>query len=211
MFEKENWIGFLSSNLPDHKLGIISLILDGRTQTGDYNDTAYKVYYPLSLSNIIADSDYGLPSASSLWLFNENMEASPFVTTSTLNPNKIKNPKGFRLYMGGPFCKMGSSATGKGSVTPDANQQIHTADLRYNANITSTTVQAYSQIYLVGTIKSDGLFYLDDNWIQTSLPTEEDGKVYVFLGFTKSTWYHLNMILEKPVLQFKDGRIQRLW
>ena len=33
----------------------------------------------------------------------------------------------------------------------------------------------------------------------------------VFLGFTRSTWYLLNMILEKPVLQFKDGRIKRLW
>ena len=114
--------------------------------------------------------------------------------------------------MGGPLYRHSSTIVGNGSVNAyPLFQQFISVDLRYNANITSTIVPAYSQIYLVGTIQSDGLFYLDDDWIQTNLPTEEDGKVYVFLGFTGSAWYMLNMILEKPVLQFKDGRIQRLW
>ena len=210
LFEKENWIEYNLSNFPGYTLSMLSLYLNGRTQTGDKDETAVYIYQTFT-SAVIADSNYGLP-AYSLCLFNENMESSPFVTTSTASANKIKNPKGFRLYMSGPLYRNASYVINKGSTLTDPfYQQWSIVDLRYNANVTSTTIPAYSQIYLVGTIQSDGLFYLDDDWIQTSLPTKEDGKVYVFLGFTKSTWYQLNMLLEKPVLQFKDGRIQRLW
>ena len=85
-------------------------------------------------------------------------------------------------------------------------------DLRYSFNATASTVPTGSKVFVKGEIRDDGLFYLADDWLATSLPAEEDGKVYIFLGITHgSRWQFLEFWSEHPVVQFKDGRIQRLY
>lgn len=55
-------------------------------------------------------------------------------------------------------------------------------DSRYSLNttLTANSLTTYKPIYLVGTIGSDGLFYLDATW-WTQTPTTK-GKVYILLG-----------------------------
>ena len=64
-------------------------------------------------------------------------------------------------------------------------------------------------IYLVGTVnQTDKLFYLDQTtwWTQT-LPTSEDGKVYIYLGSAAST-RALSLHNEHPIYEYKNGHIR---
>ena len=68
--------------------------------------------------------------------------------------------------------------------------QTPTVDMRYSTNCGATpgwTVGNY--VYLVGTIGVDGLFYLDSTtWWANSLPSTNDGKLYVRLGHVISDY-----------------------
>jgi hypothetical protein len=56
-------------------------------------------------------------------------------------------------------------------------------DMRYSMNTTGTGFTAGDNIYLVGTIGADGLYYLDTTqWWDNALPTTNDGKIYVKVG-----------------------------
>lgn len=56
-------------------------------------------------------------------------------------------------------------------------------DIRYSMNTTGSGYTAGDYIYFVGTIGVDGLFYLDaTQWWTNTLPSTNDGKVYVKVG-----------------------------
>lgn len=59
-------------------------------------------------------------------------------------------------------------------------------DMRYSLNIYSNAtakLTAYAKLYLVGTVDEDGYFRLDTTkWWAEGEPTEEDNKVYIYLG-----------------------------
>jgi hypothetical protein len=61
-------------------------------------------------------------------------------------------------------------------------RQYASFDIRYSANSTGTGYTAGDYIYLVGTIGIDGLFYLDSTWWTNTLPSTNDGKIYVKIG-----------------------------
>jgi hypothetical protein len=100
-----------------------------------------------------------------------------------------------------PFKLNGIIATIVKSTTTSSGSAIGTA-LAYTDYALSTTyvgysfnginhLTAYVPAYLVGTINTDGLFVLDnstdDSYITTTIPTTEDGKVYLFIGFRYGT------------------------
>lgn len=74
----------------------------------------------------------------------------------------------------------------------------------FNANLTSA-----EPIYLVGTMHDDGLFYLDSTWWAQSLPTTEDGKVYVYVGMATAVTT-LTLAQENTAYVFYEGRIRTL-
>lgn len=91
-----------------------------------------------------------------------------------------------------------------------AYQQIQMANtLRYTDNRATRT--AYKNIYLKGTV-TNGLFRLDNttytSFITQTLPTTDDGFVYIKLGYMYST---ANMLLtvDHPIYQYKDGAIRQ--
>ena len=76
-------------------------------------------------------------------------------------------------------------------------------DLRYSTNCGSTLTKGL-ETYLVGTIdEDDGLFYLDSPWWTQTKPTTEDGKVYIYLGVSYST-YQIYLSSDNPAYMF-DG------
>jgi len=83
-------------------------------------------------------------------------------------------------------------------------------DLRKDCNCGSTLIGG-TPVYLVGTVhEDDGLFYLDtteDDWVTQTLPTTEDGKVYIYLGLGSSTSW-LALATEHPIFYFRDGKFQ---
>ena len=117
------------------------------------------------------------------------------------------------VYNGGLFYDrvlyMSANSTYETGATSGAVFDVYAADLQYSTNC-AKTLTAREPVYLVGTINSDGLFYLDTTqwWTQTE-PTTEDGKTYIYLGETYST-YQVYLSTENPAYQFYDGQFMRL-
>ena len=141
-----------------------------------------------------------------------------FTTTNGVAATKTKNPTGFRL--GGIWYYAGS-----GNTAADAymgNSVIRTVaslvDVRYSFNIATTNSLTPGPFYIVGTMHSDHLFYLDDVWWTQTEPTTEDGKVYIFLGTvyfemsgsTQSNAYRVGFSGWNGAYWYKDGRFQEV-
>lgn len=85
----------------------------------------------------------------------------------------------------------------------------YTCDFRFSSNVYANSAAGMAltprkPVFLVGTMKSDGLFYLDTaKWWTQDLPTTADGKAYLYLGIAYS-WYQLALSDAKP-LYVHDG------
>lgn len=97
-----------------------------------------------------------------------------------------------------------------------ANTALHTAlrsiysfrrriDFRYSSNC-GTTLTAGKPVYLVGKV-NNGYFALDDTWWTQTLPTSEDGKVYVLVGGASNT-YQVDLYENNEWYWFKGGSIR---
>ena len=74
-------------------------------------------------------------------------------------------------------------ANGAVSAANTMYRQNSGFDIRYSMNTTGSGYTAGDYIYLVGTIGADGLFYLDTTqWCTNTLPSTNNGKVYVKVG-----------------------------
>ena len=79
-------------------------------------------------------------------------------------------------------------------------------DIRYCFNTSSLT--ASSPVYLVCTYNSNtNRFQLDTTWWAQSLPSTEDGKYYVLLGYMSSTTI-MTLIGNHPIYAFKNGLLR---
>lgn len=85
-----------------------------------------------------------------------------------------------------------------------------TLDFRYSSNC-GQTLTTESPLYLKCTYNAEeDLFYLvSDGWYSQTLPTTEDGYVYIYLGQTYST-YQLTLNRDHNVLWYKDGAIREV-
>ena len=123
-------------------------------------------------------------------------------TTGGQETTKAKNTNGFLL--GKVYRYSYSNTISEGSLTTkDYLYDVTTFDLQYSTNC-GETLTANQSVYLVGTIGNDGLFYLADTWWTQTIPTTEDGKIYIYIGEAYST-YQVIMTAHNPVFWFKDG------
>lgn len=100
--------------------------------------------------------------------------------------------------------------------TVGANTALHTAwraiysfrrriDFRYSSNC-GTTLTAGKPVYLVGKV-NNGYFALDDTWWTQTLPTSEDGKVYVLVGGAYNT-HQVDLYENNEWYWFKGGSVR---
>jgi hypothetical protein len=84
--------------------------------------------------------------------------------------------------------------------------------IHYTFNQSSGFV-AYRSVYLKGTINSNGHFVLDNttltSWLTQTLPTTDDGFVYVYLGITNNTTTAFRLEVTHPIYEFKDGKLRQ--
>lgn len=109
--------------------------------------------------------------------------------TGGLYPDKI-------LYMGGSSDYAATKTTG-------TCYEALALSLRYSTNC-GTTLITSKPVYLVGELHDDGLFYLDETWWTQTVPTEEDDKIYIYLGMAYSN-YQIYLATENPMYQFYNG------
>jgi hypothetical protein len=89
------------------------------------------------------------------------------------------------------------------------SEYFTTADRTFNQ---SSGFIAYRAVYLVGTINSSGNFVLDNttltSWLTQTLPTTDDGKVYVYLGIMNNTTTAFRLDIVHTIYQYKDGALR---
>lgn len=107
------------------------------------------------------------------------------------------------LSLEGRSIAVGSNVTNKYSEYPTT-----THITQYNLNETSITPLKY--LYLVGTEGPNGGFKLDStNFYAQSLPTTEDNKLYLFLGYVAVNGVNVSLVPYHPVYHYRDGKVKQ--
>ncbi len=127
-------------------------------------------------------------------------------TSKTLNTGKAFDPKL-------PIFYYGTSTNVSAGSMPGGTylwRQYSACEMRYAWNV-GTTLTADTPVWVRCVPNADGTVQLDGNdCIVQALPSAEDGKVYIWLGVAYgTTGYNIELDLEHPVFEFKEGRLQR--
>ena len=178
-----------------------------------YDSNSDNGYYHRKIyTNLKAGSNKIFPYT--LIMQNKDGRWESIVTSSTTDTTKAKNTHGFLLSQ--VWC-MNANAT-YNSDADVGTYNIWTAhsgliDMRYSINVTTSSgMTRYKPVYLVGTIGTDGLFYLADSWWSQTLPTTDDGKIYIYIGDAYDA-YRLTLsevntayFFRDRLQQYSDGR-----
>ena len=201
----------------------------GLRETGDDNTTDV-VYYHNQYSNV---GSFGLPGYSTVgYDAAGNVQAiskysSSYTTyTASISTDRVYNTNGFDWTRG--LLRWASSGY-QAANTSNVNlhfYRVQVYDFRYTDNCVTTADTTLSfvrnkEVYLRGTIGSDGLFYLapisvtyDSKtykraWTQ-DIPITDDGYVYWLIGHPYSTdAYQIRLYLDNPLYWFKDGKFRK--
>ncbi len=152
----------------------------------DGNDTSY--YDRMVYVGAKAGSNKVFPYTLLMRLPDGRWES--IVTSSSTGTGKARNTHGFLF---GQLTYMNYNDTYNENDVIGTyhlwSRYTNLVDYRYFINITSSAgLTANSRVYLVGSISSDGLFYLDANWWTQTLPSSADGKIYIYIGDVYD-WY----------------------
>ena len=174
----------------------------GLRESGDDNDTyTVRNYYTHFTAGTNGIKQYSLvmEDANGTW--------QSLTTTHGVDTNKAKNTTGFKL--GQIYYMNTNSNYNSGAVTGDNVVTSYglNFDFRYSSNC-GTTLVTNKPLYIVGTYNdATGLFYLADTWWSQTLPTTEDGKLYIQIGYTRSN-YQFDINNNLPIYWYKGGRIR---
>lgn len=144
-----------------------------------------------------------------LWL--TSVDGQNYVPINTATGTSTTSTKSLNTTPIDPFGAIVYNST-NGTVNADASLPTgtqwtqYTLDMRY-AKYPLTTLTYPDPVYLQCTPQSTGGAVMND--IVQTLPTTEDGKIYIYLGNAYST-VSMELKPEHPVYYFKDGAI-RLW
>ena len=168
----------------------------------DGNTPPYYLYY---YGTVISSSPTGIQRCSLSLQKPDGTWASVTTNSVTGASASIVNTTGFLPHSDILYYNTVLNAGAVGTAS-NGYSTIYSMDIRYSVN--QATFTKGETLYLVGTIGNDGLFYLDTTkWWSTTLPTTEDGKVYIFLGTMYSTTA-LTLWPEHPIYEYKNGHVR---
>lgn len=181
--------------------------LNATTQGDTHSGDATATNYLHSTGCVGPVGPIGILSGS-LFMQTGTGHWSPFTTnnSASTSSNKQKNTEGFKLES--PVLYFTGTNNAPNAVNTNVTIYLSTpVDLRYSTNCGATLV-LHRPVYLVGTIGSDGLFYLDDTWWTQTLPSSDDGKVYIYLGQAYGS-YTIQLWPMHPIYYFKNGKVRQ--
>lgn len=90
-------------------------------------------------------------------------------------------------------------------------------DLRYSFNLNRSTTPytlptPYAPVYIVAVLQNDGTAKLDTTTpITQTLPTSDDGKIYIYFGntYSDSVPYRANLDMHHPIYYYKNGALRQ--
>lgn len=190
----------------------------GLQETGDATDVS-NMFLPYSRLTAGAN---GIMSRS-LIMQDEYGKWQSFTTTSGTGVSKTKNTSGFRLGSHIYYCSATTDVVADARLDNSCVRVfIPLFDLRYSLNITTTAggvnnLLPYKPLYIVGTVKKDFLFYLDDVWWTQDEPTEEDDKIYikvaeaVYNDYENNRCYRADLLSSGHAYWYRDGAFRRYY
>lgn len=95
-----------------------------------------------------------------------------------------------------------------GNIGANVLAYQYLADLRYSFN-TGSTLTARKAVYLVATLGSGCSATLASNPISQTLPTTEDGYIYIYLGQTYDN-YRIELSVRHPVYRYINGALRTI-
>lgn len=201
----DSWTGYGSTNYGS--LGSLDAITRGLQESGDANDGGYYVrrYY----SDIKVGANKIFPYT--MIMQNADGRWESLVTSSNVESSKTRNTHGFVL---GQLLLMYANATYNENIALTSNQVWEfyglLVDHRYSFNTENNATKgttAAKPVYLVGSLGNDGLFYLDATWWTQTLPTTEDGKLYIYIGDAYD-YYRMNFASYHPIYHYVNGMLR---
>jgi hypothetical protein len=202
-----NWTGTGTTNYN----GISNLdgITRGYTQTGDRNDVNYqnRVYYS-SRKTYTATGRYKLVlTKDDEYILPVNSVDNDVTTTKTLTTESF-DPFGEIYYY---------NTTNIAANTNIGNAVLHRQilmDLRYSFNCggygSAGTLVSRKPLYLVASPQSDGKAKLYSEPLSQTLPTTDNGLIYIYLGMVyEDTYpYRIELAMHHPIYWYKNGGVQ---
>ena len=194
-----------------------SISIDGTATTnnrwianGNYADGNDNAYYVRRIySSLKAGANKIFPYT--IIMENNDNRWESIVTSASTATTKTRNTHGFRL---------GQVLINYADATYDENVEIaknniwdaytNVADMRYSFNVANDAtygMTAKKPVYLVGSLASDGLFYLDTTWWTHTLPSTEDGKLYIHIGEAYDR-YRIDFIIHNPIYHYSNGAVR---
>lgn len=192
---------------------VLYLTYDGTNwkHDADYNaDTTYLLrsyYNHIPLSDAMYRYRLVFTSADGQTLVPANTSTSTNATAIRDVNQRPIDPFGSIYYYGSTTAK----AAGESTADATLNMQYHSFVLGYSFNRTGAALNLTinKPIYLKCTPQSNGSAIMDaDNPIVQSLPSSEDGKIYIFLGQAYSAT-SCGLEVNHPVYYYKDSTIRQ--
>lgn len=176
----------------------------GDTHTGDADNNFYTTPY-----------SYRLKPTTSLYRYmlcftkNETNFVPVNAVSNSTATTKTLTAESFDPF--GPIFYYNSTTTKATTEYPDDCTMIQNAyfDLRYSFNC-GTTLINYKAVYVVLSPQSDGSVKLHSSPLTQSLPSTDDGLLYLFLGVVYANGYSTQMFPYHPIYYYKDSSV-RLW
>ena len=129
-----------------------------------------------------------------------NTTSNSTAGTKTLTTSEF-NPFGDIIY------KSSTATTSAGGIIPSGvTWTQYPINLAYSFN-TTNTLSAQKSVYIVAVPQSNGNVKLHSSPISQTLPTTEDGLVYIYLGQAYSTT-NIYLMNNHPVYEFKNGKLR---
>ena len=170
----------------------------------NYNTSSTYQVYGYGINGSVGD--YGVFKGTIIMEDSSGCWQSLTTATGT-GTSKVKNPSGYRL--GKILYYSGAAKSSGANIDSSAGYITQFFDARNSFN-SGTTLTSYMALYLVGTVNdSTGLLYLDDTWWTQTLPSTQDGKVYIYLGHSYDN-YRMWLAPYHPIYEYVNGAI-RLW
>lgn len=192
-----------------------------------FDGTNWKVnaYVDTSGSNTIGyqlRTNYGIyynGASTSIYRYqllveNEDGKLCPFTSTSN-KTTTTKTQLSPKWFIGGDmrYYSASTEITAGSEITKTSLWEQYQVDMRYSFNITTTTFTIGKPVYMKMSDNNDGTLSpvysaaSAGHPLTQTLPTTEDGYIYVFLGQAYSG-YQIELNMRHPMYEFKDGKIK---
>ena len=181
----------------------------GYTGSGDRNETNHILNNFSGKTGVLGIWSAGLFMRDGNGTYQNICTDSAGGISRTVDTTKKPNPNGFEIGSQ-IYYSPWNTYNANSDITGSVYASYGAFDSRYSLNTTLTAncLTPYQPIYLVGTIRTNGLFYLDTVW-WTQTPTDSS-KTYVLIGgcYDSTTSYcRINLYEQNNWYKYVNGKL----